>query len=323
MAFERIDFSTDSFPGEDRDAFLRDYYARMALRFDLAPIEGAPLALSARSLLLPGIAFSDGAVSATGAERTGAMRSDGQSDILFVMPRQRLLVADREKGDVHVSAGEAMVSALDRPINVVTPDDANSLITIQISRQALAPLVPNIDDLLTGKLAAGLPGLRLLQGYVAALLDIPSMDLEAGRTAARHMIELVALALGPSADARAQAAGGGLRAARRAAAKKAVMSALGSPRLSAHSVAAQLAISPRYLHMLFEDEGYSFTEFVTAQRLDRAVELLAEPSRRIVDIAYEVGFGDISTFNRAFRKRFGLTPTVMRSDGIPARTRIQ
>jgi AraC-like DNA-binding protein len=31
--------------------------------------------------------------------------------------------------------------------------------------------------------------------------------------------------------------------------------------------------------------------------------------RRIIDIAYAVGFGDLSNFNRAFRARFGCTPS--------------
>jgi AraC-like DNA-binding protein len=36
--------------------------------------------------------------------------------------------------------------------------------------------------------------------------------------------------------------------------------------------------------------------------------------RKIADIAAEAGFSDLSSFNRAFRRRFGLTPSVMREE---------
>lgn len=312
MSFDRIDFSTDSFPSEDRDAFLRDYYARIAMRFELAPIDGAPIAVRARSMLLPGVALTGGAVSALGAVRTRSMRSDGQSDILFTIPRDGLFVQDALRGDVAVAPGEALVSALDRPIKVIGPSQTNRMLSFQISRQALAPLVPDIDDRLTGRLALGSPGLGLLHGYALSLLGLEAMRPDVGRAAARHLVELVALAIGATGEGRERASTGGLRAARLAAAKKAILRGLGSPGLSAVSVAAQLGISPRYLHMLFEGEGYSFSEFLTEQRLVRALELLADSRRRIVDVAYEVGFGDVGTFNRAFRRRFGQSPTGMR-----------
>ena len=54
--------------------------------------------------------------------------------------------------------------------------------------------------------------------------------------------------------------------------------------------------------------------------MKRAFDLLCDPhkaSRRIIDIAYDVGCSDIGTFNRTFRKRFGRTPPDVRasSDG--------
>jgi AraC-like DNA-binding protein len=118
--------------------------------------------------------------------------------------------------------------------------------------------------------------------------------------------------LNPTRDAQALAGAGGLRAARLAAAKDLIAKNLHSPRLSAASVAAQLGVSQRYLHMLFENEPHSFAEFVTEQRLAGAMKALTDPAqrhRRILEIALHAGFGDISTFNRAFRKRFAMTPS--------------
>jgi AraC-like DNA-binding protein len=71
--------------------------------------------------------------------------------------------------------------------------------------------------------------------------------------------------------------------------------------------------------MLFESEDTSMTEFVLEERLKRARTLLLDPrfaARRIAEIAYEVGFNDVSHFNRTFRRRFGRTPGELREMGF-------
>jgi AraC-like DNA-binding protein len=63
-------------------------------------------------------------------------------------------------------------------------------------------------------------------------------------------------------------------------------------------------------------EGVTYTQFVLQHRLDRAFRMLRDQrcaARRISEIAYDVGFGDLSYFNRAFRRRYGATPSEIRS----------
>jgi AraC-like DNA-binding protein len=51
------------------------------------------------------------------------------------------------------------------------------------------------------------------------------------------------------------------------------------------------------------------------KRLSRAVELLCEAGqrhRKIADIAFEVGFKDLSYFNPMFRRKYAGTPTELR-----------
>jgi AraC-like DNA-binding protein len=67
---------------------------------------------------------------------------------------------------------------------------------------------------------------------------------------------------------------------------------------------------------LFEGESTSLSQFVLGQRLTRVHRMLAEPRyavRTISDIALAVGFGDISTFNHEFRRRFKVTPSDVRA----------
>jgi AraC-like DNA-binding protein len=68
--------------------------------------------------------------------------------------------------------------------------------------------------------------------------------------------------------------------------------------------------------MLFETGPESFSEFVLARRLVRAQRALADPrfvGRPISAVAFDAGFGDLSHFNRTFRRRFGMTPSEVRA----------
>jgi len=108
----------------------------------------------------------------------------------------------------------------------------------------------------------------------------------------------------------------GVPAARLRAAKAFVTQQLGHRDLSAATVAAHLGVTPRYVHMLFETETRSFSEFVLAQRLALARRMLTDPrwiGRPISAIAFDAGFADLSHFNRTFRRRFGATPSEIRA----------
>lgn len=58
--------------------------------------------------------------------------------------------------------------------------------------------------------------------------------------------------------------------------------------------------------------GYTPHEWLVIQRMNRARELLADPTMRITDVALVVGYGTPSSFAAAFRKATGLTPTEFR-----------
>jgi len=87
--------------------------------------------------------------------------------------------------------------------------------------------------------------------------------------------------------------------------------------MSISAVAASLNVTPRYVQRLFEAEGTTFSEFLIGQRLARAHRMLCDPTssqNAISTIAYDVGFGDLSYFNRRFRRQYGLTPRDVRGD---------
>ena len=133
---------------------------------------------------------------------------------------------------------------------------------------------------------------------------------------AKHVYELMALAIGATRDAAELAKGRGLRAARLHAIKQDIAGNIDQPGLSVKALAARHGLTPRCVQRLFEMEGTTFTEYVLSQRLARAHRMLSDPGRdsdKISVIAWDCGFGDISHFNHLFRRRYGLAPSDVRA----------
>jgi AraC-like DNA-binding protein len=111
----------------------------------------------------------------------------------------------------------------------------------------------------------------------------------------------------------------GLGAARLTAIKADIAQHLARPELTVGAVAARQGFTPRYVQLLFEREGTTFSEFVLGQRLLSAHRLLGDALYArwsITAIAFEVGFGDLSYFNRSFRRRYCASPSDVRKAAL-------
>jgi AraC-like DNA-binding protein len=139
---------------------------------------------------------------------------------------------------------------------------------------------------------------------------------EARLTVATHIHDLCALCIGASRDAAEVARNRGVRAARLHAVKADIARLLDDATLSAATLATRQGVTPRYIHKLFESEGTTVSKFVLGQRLVRVHRMLNDvryAGLTIGTLAYRAGFGDLSTFNREFRRRFGVTPSDVRA----------
>lgn len=83
------------------------------------------------------------------------------------------------------------------------------------------------------------------------------------------------------------------------------------PLLCPARAAAASNVSVRLLHKLFADSGLTFGGCLRTLRLEQARLELARASRglSVTDIAMDNGFESLSSFSRAFRQRFGMSPT--------------
>lgn len=83
-----------------------------------------------------------------------------------------------------------------------------------------------------------------------------------------------------------------------------------------HVIANQLGIQPRILSQAInENEQMNYSEFVNHYRIERAKALLIEPDRKqdkIATIAFDCGFGNLTSFNVEFKSRVRVTPSQYR-----------
>jgi len=93
--------------------------------------------------------------------------------------------------------------------------------------------------------------------------------------------------------------------------------------LTLAALAATLHLGEAALRSLINQQlGYrNFNDFLHHYRLEEAAERLAHEDFPILTIALECGYGSIGPFNRAFRQRFGMTPTEHRAGARMKRQR--
>jgi AraC-like DNA-binding protein len=90
-----------------------------------------------------------------------------------------------------------------------------------------------------------------------------------------------------------------------------------NPELTLHDLSSQLKVSDRKLSILINAElGKSFFDLINSYRIEEAKKILRtskDPKLTVLEIMYEVGFNSKSSFNTAFKKYTGSTPTAYRA----------
>ncbi len=114
---------------------------------------------------------------------------------------------------------------------------------------------------------------------------------------------------------------GGLHRASLDALKRLVERHLDSPALSVEFICERSGWSRATVYRLFEAEG-GLARYIRKRHLLRAYrELLSgqQPHRRIIDLAVAHQFSSEATFNRAFRRAFGIPPGKVRYLAVSSR----
>ncbi len=307
--YASLRFSTRQLAPSKRLPALRDLFERV-IRLD---IDAEPEQLIDMTVHeSPGVRRASMLSSLTARlTRPAQMLSDGE-DMVCLMIKTGGHLALAQCGRESVSrVGDGALLLYREPAVLQFVD--TTYLAVRVPFDALAALA-DVGCAAARRIPRDTEALSLLRAYLA---NLPARiaDPQLGRLSATHVYDLIALAIGATEEARQLASQRGVRAARLQAIKADLIAA---PRLGLAQLAARHKISPRYIQMLFEGAGTTFSKFSIGQRLEAARHMLTSPrhaSRSITDIALEAGFNDLSHFNRRFKRRFQMTPSDMRAGG--------
>jgi AraC-like DNA-binding protein len=271
-------------------------------------------------IAMPGLGVVRSSAAPYSARRTRKLLADGNDNLrLIILKRSTTAaIAAQFRREITVEPGAAVVLSNSEQNEITFPSQTRILV-LNIRRQLLRPLLRDFDTILACPIPKHIEGLRLLSIYIEGLLseETALSTPEAARLVVTHIYDLAALTMGATRDAAEIAKGRGLRMARLRAIKADIAEKLTDPDLSVETVALRQRVSPRYVQMLFEQEGTTFSQYVIGQRLARAYRMLTNPrfaDRSITSVAFDAGFADLSYFNRAFRRCYGRAPSEVRAE---------
>ncbi|MBR0933026.1 AraC family transcriptional regulator [Bradyrhizobium jicamae] len=317
--FKSIRFSTRELPERMRIPMWREEFGRCVVHADIAAASDAPFHAEATLQAVQGLRMLalQGAPMRFKRSRTDIVDGDDSIGLIVSSPGASQL--SQRGREIECRGGEAVAILHSEPATVCYVGGRQ--LGLAVPRDALVPRVTDVDSLAMRPISRRTEALRLLMIYLKSALRQGALATpKLHDSIVTHIHDLVALAIDervPLGESRASA----VIAARHSAALDHIAAHFQDPELSLEIVARCQGISPRYLQRLMTSSGVSFTERVNELRLQKAFTLLISPrdgARRISDIALDVGFSDISHFNRLFRARFGDSPRGVRSTGSRA-----
>jgi AraC-like DNA-binding protein len=313
-----VRFSSCALPEDGRGKALEELHERGLLPTKFMRYGNAAPRVDLVNRTMPGLRILT--ASYTSVLREG-VRQEG--DLLYLcMTLSGTTVGSRRGHEMVLSDGDAVLMTNEEATWTMSSPSSVKIAGIRVPRSAIAPLVPKLENVTMRRITKDTSGLRLLRKYLDVVADDEALAASASqRLIVGHFYDLVALALGASSDAKALAADRTVGAVRLAAIRADILANLDDGKLNATAVATRHRLTVRYMHKLFESDGITYSEFVLRERLARAYCLLTNPlhsGRAISTIAFELGFNDLSYFNRTFRRRYSSTPSEIR-DGAAAK----
>jgi len=311
-----VQFSLHHAPERRRPDLYRDFFARSVMGVDVEPFGETSFNAAVTLQPLRGLQIFSGQVYGSRNRRTPELLADGRDEFtLFINLGGPYLISQGAREQLLDDGAATLVSTADPCSFLHHPP--GGVLCLRFPRNALGALVDGIEDLCLRPIRAGTPALRLVTKYIGLARAEPAFtDGALEQPFVTHVHDLIASALGASRDGAEVVQHRGVRAARLHAVKQDVARHLDQAELSVGALAARHGCTPRFIQRLFETEGTTLTAYVLEQRLVRAHDVLSDPLRRtekITAVALDCGFGDVSYFNRAFRRRYGAAPSDVRA----------
>ncbi|HVO01574.1 MAG TPA: AraC family transcriptional regulator [Candidatus Cybelea sp.] len=311
-----VRFALDDWPVPQRPTVLRECLARLGFSYQVDPLPDIPFNVDVTLNMLPGMLVGVGAIHGSRNRRSRKDVDDNALDAILLVNLEGPHLVEQRNRQLVLGDGEAVfVSAADP--SSFTHQPPGSVLALRFPKARLEPLLRDPDDCYMRRIPRDSQVLKFLMNYVAlAWDDRTSACPDMQHLMVNHIYDLMSVMMGATRDAGEAAEGGGLHAARLHLIKQDIARSLDRPDLTVTALAERHRCTPRFVQRLFEAEGTTFTEYVLEQRLQRAHRRLVDPRRageKISTVAYDCGFGDVSYFNRVFRRHYRAAPSDVRA----------
>lgn len=298
---------------------FKELFGRSILRVELEPSRLGRFRHELAVNTVSDIAIGFHSATAMGYARTKELIADGRDDTALLILQKGSAVFQQREHEITLEPGNGLLIRNGDVGTLNIPDFAQYVSVCLPSSDFILP-GPNADNAYLNRIFAGSAALQLVEKYTQMVMQYAQSVIapETQETIAGQLRDLCLLvgknqAYGTEALPELS----GVRASRLHAIKTDIAARLSSHRLTLESLARAQNVSPRYICKLFAEDGITYSQYVLQRRLDRALKMLMDPAsnvKRISEIALECGFGDLSHFNRSFRRRFGMTPSEVRNE---------
>jgi len=234
--------------------------------------------------------------------------SDAAYGLLYVIGgRERITHGGRE---AELGPGDLTLWDSTKPMEFLVPDSLQK-ITLLLPQRLLEAVLPNVRDLtgtvLNGRSGCGAIFATHLRALARQAAELPSAGRE---PVLRATLELLVTAIDPMPLSVAS----DYHKSMLARITGHILQRLGDPELNPDGIATAVGISPRQLHRVFGESGWTVERWIWHRRLEACRHDLAlRPAARISQIAYHWGFSDAAHFSRAFREAYGTSPRLYRA----------
>jgi|GEM_PF-632751 len=242
----------------------------------------------------------------------------GEDSIFVLINLDGNVSAAQDGREARLSSGSFCVCDGARPWIINLIDHARNAVVIMPGNQ-LREIFPDWPQITAMQISSGEGAPAIFFELIASLCrHRDTVKEESAAEIARTIIDSLAAAL-RSLPQYCQAAPSHLETYHKERIRNYVTAQLRDPNLSVESVALEVGLSTRYVHRLFATEVMPLMKWVWMERLDhccRDLSLGSMRNRTVSEIAFYWGFNNPAHFSRAFRIRFGLSPTEYRRQAL-------
>lgn len=303
------EFGTSDLPARDQLQAWKAWYGRV---FDTSPLHVDDEGFSARARAWTLNGFAVNIVEAPGLSvvRTNALiRREPVDHWAITLSKRNATWLDSGGATLAAPSGVPFVVSLGQPMK--NEREADDRIQLYLSRDSFHGIGTLLDACCLTPLQPA--GATLLADYMRLLVrNLPSLDTEDALRLTDATRAMIAACLAPSAH-RVGEIQPLINVTLMERVRRAIRRHLHSSTLGSDLICREAATSRSQLYRLLESEG-GVGHYIQKQRLSEAFAMLCDQSatRTIAAIAEMLCFADSSSFARAFRREFGVSPSDVR-----------